>query len=171
MHSLKPVDMERGLQEKNRGVSLPAYFFWLEAGVMAGSNVPQTVRELEAMVKDGVAWLVSLSQEKPPEDPVAGLTRHCIDVRDFEGPTLEQFEEFIEICEVAASTAGGVAVHCRGGNGRTGTLLAAYLLWKRGLAVKEAVAEVRRFRSRAVETQRQLEALDVFHKFLKDRAG
>ena len=96
MHSLKPIDMERGLQERNRGVGLPAYFFWLEPGVMAGSNVPQTVRELEAMVREGVAGLVSLSEEKPPPDPVAGLTRHHMDVRDFEGPTLEQFEEFIK---------------------------------------------------------------------------
>ena len=55
----------------------------------------------------------------------------------------------------------GVALHCRAGLGRTGTIAARSLL-ERGLSLAEAIAAVRRARPGTIETRGQeayLEAL------------
>ena len=67
--------------------------------------------------------MVSLSPEMPPPAaPVKGLTVHFIPIEDFQAPTQNQIQKFLEICDAALEAGEGVAVHCRGGNGRTGTV-------------------------------------------------
>lgn len=51
-------------------------------------------------------------------------------------------------------TGGGVALHCWGGRGRTGTI-AARILLERGLPVGEAIRQVRACRPGAIETEAQ----------------
>lgn len=54
-----------------------------------------------------------------------------------------------------------VAVHCGGGLGRTGTLLACYLA-RRGLNPADAIAQVRRVRPVSVETRVQVAAVEAY---------
>ena len=48
----------------------------------------------------------------------------------------------------------GVAVHCAAGKGRTGTVLAAYLVTQ-GMTAGEAIRKVRELRPGSVETYEQ----------------
>jgi atypical dual specificity phosphatase len=52
-----------------------------------------------------------------------------------------------------------VAVHCGGGLGRTGTLLACYLVSAEGLPADAAIARVRAARPGSVETEDQEQAV------------
>ena len=80
-------------------------------------------RALDGGDNHQVSHLISLSPEMPPPaTPVQGLTIHYIPIEDFQAPTLNQIEKFLEICDDALEAGKGVAVHCRGGNGRTGTV-------------------------------------------------
>jgi len=54
-----------------------------------------------------------------------------------------------------------VAVHCEAGIGRTGTLLAAYLISK-GDSAESAISRVRAVKRSAVETPRQIQFLEQF---------
>ena len=146
-----------GFREEGR---LPSNFAWLPGHRVAGSSVPLTVTHLQEMVREGVAHLVSLSPDTPPPPfPLKGLTIHYINVKEFEGPSMDQMDEFLHICEVAKAAGEGVAVHCRGGNGRTGTMLAVYLVWSRGMEARAAVEEVRRTRPGSIEFKEQMEAV------------
>ncbi|MEM3947521.1 MAG: dual specificity protein phosphatase family protein, partial [Metallosphaera sp.] len=51
---------------------------------------------------------------------------------------------------------GTNVVHCVAGKGRTGTVLAAYLIMNEGLSPDQAVDEVRRYQSGAIATMQQL---------------
>merc|ERR1719167_455308 len=141
-------------------MGLPRNFSWLEPGKLAGCGAPQSVEHLKALVGEQVSHLVSLSPDVPPPTfPVKGLIIHYIPVEEFKAPSLEQINEFIRIYSEAETRQEAVAVHCRGGNGRTGTMLAAFLVWKRGLEAMEAVHMVRTLRPRAVENRTQEESV------------
>merc|ERR1712083_1015617 len=91
------------------------------------------------------------------------LTIHHIPVTEHKAPTLEQIQDFIEICKKAARKSEAVAVNCSGGSGRTGAMLAAYLVWSRWLEPESAVAEVRKARPGSVEFREQVQSVMTFH--------
>jgi len=56
----------------------------------------------------------------------------------------------------------GVAVHCYWGRGRTGTMLAAYLVAVNEMYPDEAIDHIRRLRPFSIETDEQEEAVHNF---------
>ena len=63
---------------------------------------------------------------------------------------------------------GKVAVHCRAGNGRTGTVLAAFIMKENNLSSREAIAFVRKLRRWSVETQGQENCLVLYGQYLQN---
>lgn len=53
----------------------------------------------------------------------SGIPQKVVDVQDFEAPSPEQFSEILDFF-AERSSEDRIAIHCRGGNGRTGTVLA-----------------------------------------------
>lgn len=60
-----------------------------------------------------------------------------------------------------------VGVHCALGFGRTGTMLACYLVKERGLAAGDAIAEIRHLRPGSIETHEQEKAVFQFYQRTK----
>ena len=108
-----------------RGIQLPWNFSWVDEKKLAGTSVPTTEGQMKALVSEGISHLVSLSPETPPAAaPVEGLKITYIGVGDFEAPTPKQIRKFLKVCESAHARGEAVAVHCRRGRGRTGTVSA-----------------------------------------------
>ena len=155
--------------QENRDKNLPQGFSWVEEKRLAGSSVPESRDQLEGLVKEGVSHLVSLSPETPPPStPIDGLNITFIPVEDFEAPNSEDFTRFFELCERAHALDQAVAVHCKGGNGRTGTMLAAYFIWRYNYDAEAAVTFLRTTRPWSVESKDQMEALDRLHQVVGD---
>ena len=70
----------------------------------------------------------------------AGVAHHDLYCEDCAEPPRELVAGFLRILD---STEGAVAVHCRSGLGRTGTLAAVYLILQHRFAAEEAIAWVR----------------------------
>ena len=149
-------------------MSLPRNFSWLVAGKLAGCGCPASEAELRAMIAAGVRHLITLSASDFPPPACAAamfdLSWIPLAVPEFRGPSLENFHLFFQVCESAKGE--GVAVHCRMGRGRTGCLLAAYLIRYDGLSAWEAIGRVRQARPGSVETRHQEEALEMLEKSL-----
>ncbi|KAI0751314.1 phosphatases II [Daedaleopsis nitida] len=62
---------------------------------------------------------------------------------DGTNPTDEIVRKFIDMADEVIENGGVVAVHCKAGLGRTGTLIGAYLVWKYGFTANEAIAFMR----------------------------
>uniref|UniRef100_A0A5K3F4M3 protein-tyrosine-phosphatase n=2 Tax=Mesocestoides corti TaxID=53468 RepID=A0A5K3F4M3_MESCO len=70
----------------------------------------------------------------------AGITHHDLFFPDGSVPTEAITRQFLEICENAT---GVIAVHCKAGLGRTGTLIGCYLMKHYRLTAAEAIAWIR----------------------------
>lgn len=134
---------------------------WVAPGVV-GCAYPRTNRALSALSGSGVRLLVNLHGR--PHDP-ARLARHGLreahlPVKDFAAPSPQQIERGVREILEALEAGEAAAVHCGGGLGRTGTVLACYLLASSdGLGAEEAVRRVRASRPGSVETPAQLAAV------------
>ncbi len=78
-----------------------------------------------------------------------------------QAPTLEQGMRICQCIEQHLAQNEVVAVHCRAGLGRTGTVLAAYLIWE-GDGALGALEAVRSIQPRWEQSQAQMEFLEAF---------
>ncbi len=144
---------------------------WVDDGVL-GCAYPRTERAFADMARRDVSVLVNLHEQA--HDPVRlmrhGLVEVHLPVSDFVPPTTEQLERGVTTIIDARARGKYVAVHCGGGLGRTGTLLACYVVRRKRLGVPEAIDQVRRTRPGSVETRAQTEAVEAYAlRFLVDR--
>jgi atypical dual specificity phosphatase len=144
-------------------MSTPRGFSWLEKPTLAGMARPQSPEEMRWLREQGVEVLVSLTEERLPRDwcDDAGLLVFHEPLEDMEPPTQEQLDRCVSAVTKAMANNMAVAVHCGAGLGRTGVVLAAYLVTK-GLSAANAISRVRRLRPHSIETDEQAEAIERF---------
>lgn len=106
-----------------RGTELPRFFSWVYPGRVAGMSTPRHARDMDTLVDMGFTHVLTLTAEEPL--PAAWLhlkpLEHIfVPVRNYGSPSLGEMDAIL-----AHVLAGGVwLVHCGGGVGRAGTVLA-----------------------------------------------
>jgi atypical dual specificity phosphatase len=140
-------------------------FYWVIEDVLAGCSRPgvpggDVDRDLAELSRQGIGALLTLTESPLPRGlleryEIRGLH---LPVDDFYAPTTLQMLDALAFLDDAFSSGTPVAVHCLAGQGRTGTVLAAYLI-RGGLPAGDAVAEIRALCPGAIESKRQREAL------------
>jgi len=143
---------------------------WFEDGAVGGCGYPRGDADLAILAKHGVSVLVNLHEaaHDPPVLARLGMIEIHLPVPDFAPPKAEQIERGVASITAAVAAGQQVVVHCGAGLGRTGALLACYLVW-RGLAPTEAIAFVRASRPGSLETAEQEAAVGMYAQRLQDR--
>ncbi|KAA0711577.1 Dual specificity protein phosphatase 23 [Triplophysa tibetana] len=143
----------------------PPNFSWVDAGKVAGMAMPRMTAHYQYLLNNGIKHLVSLSERKPPyHDTCPDLTLHHIKIHDFCAPTFDQIKRFLCVVEEANAKGQGVAVHCMHGLGRTGTMLACYLVKTRKISGIDAINEIRSIRRGSIETREQEQTVVQFYQ-------
>ena len=132
-----PRDLGGKLHDDARGIRefSPAYYL----GIFRELGVSTVVRLNEAHY-DGRAFAES------------GIEHHDLPFDDCTAPPADVVLRF---CRIADAAPGLVAVHCRAGLGRTGTLVALWLMRTHGFAAREAMAWLRMVRPGSVIGEQQ----------------
>ena len=159
-------------------------FYWVIDGVLAGCPRPggrergnpfegkkegwseegeRLDEELTWLEEQGVGAVLSMT-----ETPLAGetLAKHTLTVLhlpvlDLTPPTTRQLIRALEFIDEQQTLGKAVVVHCLMGQGRTGTVLAAYLI-RGGASAAEALRTVRGICAGAVGSPAQKRALSTF---------
>ena len=139
---------------------MPMPFIHPERRLNGGGPLTAYEDELQVLYTAGIRAVVSLLNI--PSDAAvyqsAGFAFLCLPVPDGGAPTMEQSQEFICFVDRQLGDRRPVAVHCEAGLGRTGTILAAYLMLK-GQPFESAVACIRAAEKSAIETPQQVQFL------------
>ncbi|MCA9609855.1 MAG: dual specificity protein phosphatase family protein, partial [Myxococcales bacterium] len=158
----------------------PNGFHWLVPGVIGGLPRPGIVRELETDLEGlqrlRVTRLVTL-EEYPSiaEEDLApfGIRGHHFRIDDMAAPPVEDAVQLFEQLRSWTSDGEVIALHCRAGLGRTGTILAGYLVCE-GWTALEALERARSINPRWVQSAEQvcfLQDLELWLSERPDRSG
>ena len=128
-----------------------------------------TEGELRAVKEEGIRAIVSLTGTPLPPGVVRelGFEYKHSHISDFQAASLEQLNEIIRFIDEKIAQSKPVMVHCGEGKGRTGSILAAYLV-SHGLGADEAIRLVREKRPGSIESTEQEEAIRSFEAHLKE---
>jgi atypical dual specificity phosphatase len=143
-------------------------FYWAIDNVLAGCSRPGAQgddldRDLATLRAQGIGALLSLTEQPLPAGALErhGLRGLHLPVDDLTAPTTGQMLEALAFLDEARAAGTAVAIHCLAGQGRTGTVLAGYLI-RGGLSADDAIAEIRSVCHGAIESPPQIEALAVW---------
>ncbi len=138
--------------------------FWVRT--VAGCNIPVTLDDIEDLRRQDVSALLSLTEHPMPPAFLHGFATLHVPIRDFSAPRIAQLRECVGFIDDCLDRSVTPAVHCAMGRGRTGTVLAAWLI-AHGTPADDAMAEVRHARPGAIETDAQESILYEFEHDLR----
>lgn len=158
-----------------------AGFYWLDEQSLAGSGLPGRTpgwlwappgsenddRYLDAdlgwLVEQGIGAILTLTVT-PLSAPILrkhGLRSQHLPIHDMSAPRPAEFLTALDFIDEQHSQGRAVLVHCHVGEGRTGSILAAWLI-RQGATPQEALTRLRSIRPGAVSSYEQQEALIRF---------
>jgi atypical dual specificity phosphatase len=151
---------------------MPKPFVHPERRLILGGALTAYEDELPVLYSVGIRAVVSLLNI-PSDAPVfesAGFSFLNLPVPDGGAPTPEQATKFVRFVEAQRKAQRPVAVHCEAGLGRTGTMLATYLI-AQGATAQEAIQRIREVEKVAIETSKQIQFLHEFAEWVKGEKG
>ncbi len=142
-------------QEQMLNFILPN-FSWVIEGKLAGMARPNTEEALKALKSQEVTAFLSLTEEPLPLSLLGKyqLQAEHLPIPDFTAPDIQQVEQATQIINKFLEEGLKVGVHCGAGLGRTGTILACYLV-REGASASDAVTQIRTKRPGSIETPEQ----------------
>jgi len=149
----------------------PTNFSWVIDGKLAGCGLPVTVDEFGWVVDQGIKSIVTVREIALPTDWFNGddINYLHLAVEDFGAPNIEELVQAVDFIDQQISSGRPVMVHCAAGKGRTGAVLAAYLVKKQKLTDEQAIEKLRGMRPGSVQSISQETAVSMYEKYLKSK--
>ena len=146
----------------------PDNFSWLIEGKLAGSAIPTSKDEIKWLQEQGVKSIVTI-REVPLDDDWVDEMKYLHVLSDDMGvPSFDDLKNSVEYVRERIQNNEPVMVHCLAGLGRTGTILACYLIKYEKMSAEDAIQHVREKRHGSIQSFVQEEMIFQYEKALND---
>jgi len=142
----------------------PDNFSWLIEGKLAGSAIPTSFEEIKWLVDGGVKSIVTVREESLDDDWIKNINYLHIHSNDMGVPEFEDLIKAVDFIHQRITNNEPVMVHCLAGLGRTGTILACYLIKYQKLSADDSIQKVRESRPGSIQSFPQEEIIFQFEK-------
>ncbi len=144
---------------------VPTGFVWIEEGRLAASGYPASRTQLEWLSRQGINSILTLTERPLPDEWVKGLpfTIEHVTMKDHWVPDAATLDKTASYVQREVKRGRTVLVHCLAGEGRTGCVLAAYLIKERGISADEAMKTLRKIKPAFIEWSQEKAIVDYGH--------
>ena len=145
----------------------PDRFSWLIENKLAGSAIPTSIEEVKWLLEQGVKSIVTVREEPLDESWIKDVNYLHVLSNDMGVPEFDDLVYAVDFIHRRITNNEPVMVHCLAGMGRTGTVLACYLVKYQNMSADEAMEKVREERPGSIQSYPQEEIIFRFEKSLK----
>ena len=145
----------------------PDKFSWLIENKLAGSGIPTSIEEVQWIIEQGVKSIVTIREEPLDDDWIKDVNYLHVISNDMGVPEFDDLVHVVDFIHKRITSNEPVMVHCLAGMGRTGTILACYLVKYQNMSADEAIQKVREERPGSIQSYLQEEIIFQFTKSLQ----
>jgi atypical dual specificity phosphatase len=130
-----------------------------------------TASQLAWVKKKGIKSVFTIREYPLPSSwfPDCDMDYRHLNVENYGAPAVDVLDDAVDYIGNEIRNGKPLMVHCNGGRGRTGTLLAAYLMKKEGLPADQAIQKVQEIRGRRIRRKKQLDTLREYESYLQSK--
>lgn len=131
----------------------PTNFGWIIEGSLAASGFPSSAKQVRWLKEHGVNSILTLTETPLPQKFLdgSGIASLHIQMFDHAAPSQESLSKAVRHVRKEIESGNSVVVHCLAGQGRTGSVVAAYLVEYHGRDVDEVISQLRDSRPGSIE--------------------
>ena len=145
----------------------PDKFSWLIKNKLAGSGIPTSINEVQWVLDQGIKSVVTIREEPLDESWTRDINYLHVLSNDMGVPEFNDLIHAVDFIHRRITSNEPVLVHCLAGMGRTGVILACYLVKYQNMSADEATQKVRKERPVSIQSYPQEEIIFRFEKFLQ----
>jgi atypical dual specificity phosphatase len=146
----------------------PTFFTWVRDEKLAASGRPYSKSQVDWLRDNGVTTILSLTEEPLPKEWTQGIEAKHISMKDHAPVSPSDMKLAADYIASVLSDGKVVLVHCLAGKGRTGSVLAAYMMAYEGKTARQALDELRAKRGGSVERPQEGNVLEFEALALKE---
>jgi atypical dual specificity phosphatase len=146
----------------------PKGFRWVVPGVLAGCPQPGVIApvdyDLMLLAQAGITHLITLTEQDVDQDALRrfGLRNTHLSIFDRKAPSTSQMHMLLVRMQRLIDAGDALAVHCKAGLGRTGLVLAAWMIRDGGLSAETAIERLRKIQPGYVQSNEQFDFLHAY---------
>ena len=144
----------------------PDGFSWVIKNKLAGSALPQSIGAVQWVISQGIKSIVTIREEPLTDEWTKDVNYLHILSNDMGVPEFDDLIHTVDFIHMRITNNEPVLVHCLAGLGRTGTILACYLVKYQNTSAEEAIQRVREERPGSIQSYPQEEIIFRFEKSL-----
>ena len=145
----------------------PDNFSWIIEKKLAGSAIPTSKEEIDWVKQEGVKSIVTIKEEPLEEEWLEDVNYLHIHSNDMGVPEFDDLINSVDFLHQRITNDEPVMVHCLAGLGRTGTILACYLIKYEQMSADDAIQKVRNERYGSIQSFSQEEIIFRFEKMVR----